>query len=325
MVTKSTVPSENFHDSYKIYYLKTSELAKSIVVKSDITISSQKRYLKEMGAEDPLEPTEWKYYLNLNGQYHFSDQPMVVISSDTQEPISFDKETLKSHPLTRLAFKPGSADFNRLVEEFPTQENLIRRILAPIDINDAIAAEDGTILYYDKSLVSKNETYLIPELEAWIKNTMSRWVVGGFTISDRGYGAGLMIVIFTMMLPKILNLRLKYAKTSYANTWFIWANLGSYYDLEQFREYLTLDQALFLHRNIEYLSNNIGSGENLKLLFEHILKPRNLTMFQYNYFKSDADFSETTRPNVLFSRHLLIAATNWMRTSLISKRFLLRL
>ena len=46
----------------------------------------------------------WRYYLNLNGQYHKLDEPMFVVSLDTLKEIAFTKENLIDHPNTKEAY-----------------------------------------------------------------------------------------------------------------------------------------------------------------------------------------------------------------------------
>lgn len=64
---------------YDIYLDDTFKLTRSLVIKSSASADAINKGLSDLGNEvNTLDPTTWKYYLNLNGQYHGTDVPMYV-------------------------------------------------------------------------------------------------------------------------------------------------------------------------------------------------------------------------------------------------------
>jgi hypothetical protein len=67
-----------------------------------------------------LDPYSWKYYLNMVGEYHESDEPMYVVSLDTRQQILFDKDILINHPRTKSVYQPGGLYYKRLCDIYPS-------------------------------------------------------------------------------------------------------------------------------------------------------------------------------------------------------------
>lgn len=270
---------------YQLYFQENLALARSVVFKSQAAIDALDRFFRSVNRPESDDPLTWKYYLNLAGEYHWSDTQMRVISSDTEVEISFDKVTLEDHPLTRAEYLRGSTLRASLVERYPTQEALIDRILNPIDINVAIAARDFEILYHTPSLIAANETNLIPRLQLWIDNMSHRWFVYDMTITDSLYAATFMATLYLNMVKEIASIRLDNAKTPQASQWHIWTYLGGFLGLNRFRGSLNLDQTLYLYRNIEHIRRNAGTEKILQELIDEILIPGGLIASRFDMLK----------------------------------------
>lgn len=94
-----------------VYVQQTLKLVRSLVIKSELSAyRSNKDIVKRYGedAVDQDSPETWKYYLNLAGQYHFSDTMMKVISLDTQQEIDFTVANMRIHTATAEAYKYGT-------------------------------------------------------------------------------------------------------------------------------------------------------------------------------------------------------------------------
>lgn len=268
----------------KLFLSKTIELAKSVTFKSTDLAEAINQGLIELGYEVDLDhPETWKYYLNLAGQYHETNKLMSVVSLDTLETIEFTTQNLNWHRSTRDAYRYGTRFYHELVRQYPGQETLIHSIVTPVDIDEAIAAADGTILSYDKTLVDPNETDLIPRLEQWVKGWLFRWNTPAYTLVDDLYIATMLGVMSTQMVTTILSIRQDNVHTSRAHGFHIREHLASYQRLDEFYELLTLDQRLFLYRNLDYLSTNAGNSDTFELLVENILTRRGVSLLKYDY------------------------------------------
>ena len=90
------------------YIDDSKKLAKTIVIKSSVAAASINSDIKLKNSSfiiDDLDPSSWKYYLNISGSYHTLDEPMVITSLDTLEEITFSKENLAIHTATSKAYQ----------------------------------------------------------------------------------------------------------------------------------------------------------------------------------------------------------------------------
>lgn len=289
---------------YRIYYTDCVKLAMTVVVKLNTTIDMINQLIKlKYGEEsvDTNDPSSWKWYLNVSGEYHFSDTMMYVRSLDTQEEIPFTKWMLDEHPATREAYQFGTRYCRLLLEKYPEQETLIMGILYPADSQMALDAVDGDIISYPKELVESQEETLIEDLSTHIKNHLSRWRVEAFAYTHSLYLVSESAVLYTTLLPKILNLRVARCKTHEAHSFHIRMYLASHGRLDQYLPYMTLRQALFLYRNINYIEKHGGRFDTFYWLIERLLTERNIPISEFSIRHLDS-FREDYRTNYLLRK-----------------------
>jgi hypothetical protein len=114
------------------------------------------------------DPSTWKYYVNLSGNYYQTDTMMVINSLDNSQQINFTTEELSQNSRTQAYYIPGTTYYDNLCSNYPSQTDLIKNIVYPItDIEQAIEAEDFTILGYDtQNFLEKWERdYIISQLQ----------------------------------------------------------------------------------------------------------------------------------------------------------------
>jgi len=282
-------------DEYRIYLDATVLLAKTLVIKSDDAATLMNTDLMERyGASsvDTTNPYSWKYYLNISGEYHDTDTLMTVISLDTLEEIPFTKGMLADHTATAAAYAYGSRYYHSLVQAYPDQENLIHGILYPANLTYAVEAQNGSIVALPEGWVEPQEATLLYELEQWIQRYLARWHVRAFIHSDTLYAAAQWGVMSMQLVPELLNLRLKRCHTPEAHSFHIRQYLAQHGRLDRYWDYMTLEQALFLYRNIRYLQHKVGQRTTLSMLIEAMLSKRYIpiadyTMNQLTVFDSD--------------------------------------
>jgi hypothetical protein len=293
---------------YSLYIDKVVELAETIVIKSVAAANSiNQRLVEEHGpiVLDSYTPTSWKYYMNLAGEYHPTNQIMTVVSMDTQEIIVFSKENLEVHRATARGYVYGTRQYAELVAMYPDQEKLILGILYPVDKAAAISAPDGAILGYPAALVEQNEYNFIARLQEWINGFIARWVVRGFTITDPLYNATWMAILYVNLIPAILTIRLAACKTNEAHSFHVKKYLVSHGLDENHVDYLTLAQSLWLYRNIEYLLNNVGKQENFDRLVKNLMTKRNLPIADYTMRHNVTTMPDQVYPELMFRKKTL--------------------
>ena len=282
MSTSSIIKGNSFLTAY---LEANKKLIQTLVIKSDISAFLLNESIKDKYGEtavDIYEPETWKYYLNLAGKPHFTDVYMNVISLDTLEVIEFTPENLKAHTATALAYRFGTRYFYSLLRKYPQQEAYIMGVLNPVDIYDAVSAENGTVLTYDKSLVEEQELSLIEDLETYIKGYFSRWTVQGYQTTDPYYSVGLHFVLAVHSYNRLLNLRQARCHTNEVHSFHIREYLASHGGLDRYMPYLTLYQQLYLYRNIRYLEHHNGSVQQFKELTQNLLTIRNIPLAEYS-------------------------------------------
>lgn len=260
------------------------KLAKTLVIKSETSANSINDYIRLNYGDivDLQDSTSWKYYKNISGQYHPLDRLMTVTSLDSLEEIPFTKETLAIHTATARAYQFDTRYYYSLVNEYPDQESLIKGILYPADIHLAISADEGTILAYPSDLVEPQEITLIPELERYLKTYIRRWDVKAFNMTDSLYAVTQHAIMYLNMLPKLINLRAKRCKTYEAHSFHIKQYLASHGKLDEYYPYMTLKQALYLYRNINYIDRNSGKAEQFSELVQKFLSDRSIPLSEFS-------------------------------------------
>lgn len=264
---------------YQIYLESTFDFVEGIVLKSKITATmiNDGLYIKYgPSAYDEFDPSSWKYYLNLAGEYHSSDKAMRVVSMDTLEEIVFNKENLKVHRATAHAYEYGTKHFEELVSIYPEQYALIFGIQRPVDIDTAIAALDGTILTYPQGFIEPQEYSLIEEIQKWLYGFFVRWDNVQFNNSDNLYHGALLAIAAINLVPAVVTHRLKKCKTNEAHSYHIHQYLASHSKLADYMDYMTLEQKLFFYRNAAYIERNSGNTENFDWLVHNVLTKRKL-------------------------------------------------
>lgn len=291
---------------YDIYVRKVLDLASTLVIKSQATADSINKSLIELGTVvNDQDPTSWKYYLNLSGRYHSTDVIMSVTSLDTLQRIDFTRENLQIHRTTYREYAYGSRFYNDLVLRYPAQEMLIRGILNPIELNTAINARDGLVLFYDQSLVEENETNLIPRLSEWSEGYMGRWDVAAYGLIDNLYPAVQIGILFVNLPMTIMNIRLSNCHTRFAHSFHIREFLAGQGRLDNFVDHLTKKQMLWLYRNIRYIQRNIGKESTFQWLIEHILSERGLPLAEWSMRHNISEQIQEIYPDIQFSRRQL--------------------
>lgn len=276
------------NNHFNIYLAKVFELAQTIVIKSDIMARQVNALLLKKYSNvviDPSRPEEWKYYLNICGEYHPSDEingKMKVISLDTLEEIEFTKENLKVHRATARAYQYGTRLYKELRIKYPHHENLIKGILYPADMQTAINAPDGTILSYPTKLVEVNEYSFIIKLQDWIFKYKRQFQNPQYRVSDELFEYVVFAQLYANLVPAILNIRLAACRTNEAHSYHVRRYLASHGFLDEYMDHLTLYQSLWFYRNINYIERHAAHKDTFDWLIENVFTHREIPVGEYN-------------------------------------------
>lgn len=291
---------------YRLYEDSVLAMAKTIVIKSEASANAINTGLSEVRPVpfdvDVDDPTTWKYYLNLAGRYHPYDKPMTVMSIETRQEISFDIESLAIHTDTRRAYAFGTRYYNELVKRFPAQEDLILGILNPVDLQTAIDAPDGKILWIDQFLIEENETNLVDQIQEKIYARRTRWDVAEYVNVDDLYPAGQLLLQALELPVDIMNARLANCKTEQVHSFHIREYLASHGRLDQFMSHMNKEQMLFFYRNILWIQRNAGKQETFDWLVDRVMTLRKLPVAEFNLHHNVSDQPDNLYPTIEVKR-----------------------
>lgn len=290
---------------FNVYRDDTIKLVRSVIIKFSET-AEQINYQLERSypiTVDRDDPKTWKYYMHLAGEYHSTDEMMYVRSADTLEIIQFTKENLVIHRATARSYVPGSMLYKSLARQYPKQVDLITGILYPIDIETAIDAPNGKILYYDKQYIEEQEGILVYELQDWVDAFYLRWYNDQFNLVDPLFHAAFLGNLYLRMVPTIMALRLDKAKTNQAHSYHIREYLASHEHLDDFIPYLDTYQMLWLYRNINYLQRHAGSKDSFNRLVKNILTHRGIPILEYTLEQNSKNILRDCKASAVMVKH----------------------
>ena len=280
------ITASNTNNFFNLYLQSVLDFAQTVVIKLDqVAETTNYAVMQKTGSTtiDTNDRSTWKYYQNISGAYHFSDDLMHIESLDGNGQILFAKDSLVANPITKGAYSYGSYYYKELIARYPDQEMLILGILYPCDISAAIAAKDGTIMAYPTSLVEDNEVDFIPKLQDWVYDYFHRWVNPLFTNNNNLYVAAYLAQITLNMIPAIMNIRLRACKTNQAHSFHVSQYLRSHGLLDTHILEMDATQRLDLYRNIRYYQRYAGFSTTFKKLSELLLGERGLPLYSYQF------------------------------------------
>ena len=220
--------------------------------------------------------------------YRRFDEMIYIQSLDTQQQVPFTKETLAKHPKTASLYRIPNSYYTKLCESYPQYSDLIKSIVYPIQeevwcprhqrMETFETADNYTVFGYDEDMFQENErTSIYTAIKTTLEMVRVRWDVKEFDYEDMfpivHQGILWHLLYLTIFGQRILNIR-----TSKVHEFHIWSYLNSK-GVGDYRDVLTLNQALFLYRNINYLLKNKGTQKNFSILIGALLKPMNVALY----------------------------------------------
>lgn len=254
-------------------------LAKSLLIKSEL-VAVETEYMVSTYLDKSDEGRRgWKYFLNLSGQYHSLDTPMVTRSLDTLETIDFTKDVINQHPITKANLLQFGQDFKKLVNAYPDQIGLIYGILYQPNIDTVIQADELEIIAYNESLVETQEIELISDLQQRIRRCGLQIADLDWNDIERAYSIGYLTRI-ALQVPYFIK-AIRYSKqlTAQAHSFFIWNHINSYVYLEDLKSLFSNKEVMFLYKNIDRLFASSGGREVLTELLSRFVTTRNIKAF----------------------------------------------
>lgn len=246
--------------------------------------------------------------------YRRFDEMIYIQSLDTQQQVPFTKETLAKHPKTASLYRIPNSYYTKLCESYPQYSDLIKSIVYPIQeevwcprhqrMETFETADNYTIFGYDEDMFQENErTSIYTALKTTLEMVRVRWDVKEFNYEDMfpivHQGILWHLLYLTIFGQRILNIR-----TSKVHEFHLWSYLNSK-GISDYRDVLTLNQALFLYRNINYLLKNKGTQKNFSILIGALLRPMNVSLYSKSIIQNvTRDTSSVNTSDVIRARSI---------------------
>ena len=287
----------------KLFLVNTIALIRSIRLKSNITAEAFNDLDKLRGYPvDELRPETWRYYLNIQGEYHPANEVMMITSHDTYETIELTKESLLTHLLTNRNYYVGGQYYKELVARYPDQEILIQGIFNPVPLDVALEAKDHQILSYNTALIEGNEQYLIPNLQLYIDNFFANRHNPNYPLIEPNYYVKLLSGLSTKLVLEVLRLRQTVCKTEKAHSFHVRHYLLSYSKIGLEFRYMTHDQRMWFYKNIHYINRNVGKESIFTTLVDRVLTARGYSLVGYDLSKTTKGLIDDLRSELEFKQ-----------------------
>lgn len=273
------------------FYKEVFKLSKSITFKlSGIDV------VMEQNSSDPRLDTkdiaDFKYYKHIAGERHKDDEDIFINVIELEEKRLLTKELLETYKLTKEELLKQDEFYNNLVNEYPTLITYIDGCINPLDKQTVFEAEDGTILSFNSKFLEPQEYNLIPELETYIKNYISRWYNKFYLLVDELYLQGFISVLSTSIVNEIVNIRLKNINTNRVHSFFLESFFDSHFSLWNSVSKLNKETILWLYRNLPYMIKNIGQNQTFELLLKKVFEENNVGIGGYNLEYQDTKLNK---------------------------------
>lgn len=293
---------------FKNFMSSVYALAGSMVIKDhnfaevieNSIISSKIR----LGLEMNPSHSKWKYYLNISGEYHPTDEVMKIISLDTLEEIDFTKANMVIHRSTKKGYATEGKYTKELLERYPNNHLLVKSILNPVDIDIAISAPNYTIMQWDANEVEIQEVSLIGEIQERIDILVDNWFNAEFKIFDAGYAQGFYKQLIAMLPLFIIQCREVNEFTYKVHSYYLWSYLETKAGLYKYKNYLNFQQANWLYRNINFILTNLGKQEVLDELIRILLTDKNIPIGKYltDHLTEEMDAQLSLKPKAIVKK-----------------------
>jgi hypothetical protein len=284
------------------YYQDTFSLARTMIIKMNVIAQRDNQVLTQAGYAVSSDQTTWRYYMNLNGDYHPTDDVMTVTSVDTGEEIIFNKANLAINLATYREYAKIGSRYNRLMELYPHQTALINGIIFPIPYTTTISADDYKILSYDTTLVLWNEDQLIPKLQSFMNASVRQLLNHDYVMTDDLFLPVMVKVLYADLIKAIMNIRLADAYTRHTHDFLIWSHIDSFGAFSQYKDSLTQQQTMWLFRNIAWIRNNPGKQYTLDKMLNNLLTTGNIPLAKYEMVSTTQTQVVDLTPTPLYRR-----------------------
>ena len=252
------------------YINSTIKFVSSLVFKFELHRNYINKLWYKLYNYTPNNPKEEKYYLNLAGLKTPYDPDVYIYLGEKSEYVKFDKDFLLNYPNIKQDLLMYGDNYKRLINENPYMVTYILGCLYDIDIDKAIKAEDGSLLYYNKNFLGVNEINILNDIEDFVKKILYSYNIKEYTI-DELYIHALTSLIYTNLPNFILAKKVNNLLTYKADNFNMLNHIISFGGINSDNySFMNLPSLIWLYGNRNYIKTNIGKNEILNSVLENI-------------------------------------------------------
>jgi len=269
------------------YIKDTYSLTNSLVIKmSDVAITVNKGIYIVHGIKPSENKSQWKYYMNLAGEKHFTNNDVMITLLETGKQEYLSKELLENNQYTKFELNKYSSYYKELITNFPNDIDYIKGCINPVDIDKAIDARDGSIMAYSEQYIGYQELSIIRELEIKIQSMLARWHIKEYCITDELYLSSLIGIMYTIIPSMLLNLALERVNTNEVNSFHMEHFFRSRLNLWDNIQSLNNESKMWLYNNLNYLLKYQGRNETLDSIAYNVFEKNNLGLGTYTLYNT---------------------------------------
>lgn len=304
--------------SLEQYVKENISLTKSLVIKfADMANAINKGILLNPAVEDkykkiPEDKRQWKYYMNLAGEKHVTNNDVQILVIEIGEKRSLSKTLLDNYKYTRSELLTGGSFYEELIDAYPDDMLFIHGCMYPVDKDTAIRAKDGKILNYNSNFMNENEYSVLEELEQYCINYLSRWHIREYTLVEELYLPTVLAILYANIPNKLMAIRYDKVFTNEVHPFhmehFFRSQLGIWDEIKL----LDNKSRYWLYNNLKYIRKNIGKTKTFELVIEKILTANKVGIGNFTLRKPLPKLSNTENVNESFylQRPLMSLSSN---------------
>lgn len=257
----------------RAYMNELNGLVRSILIKSSHQATAINDNIINKYGENYVaaDYRTWRYYLNLNGQYHFTNDEMeiYVIELNTVEKLT--KELLVKYKKTREDLSRYGITYKKLLKTYPNNELLIKGMITPVDMETAYTAVDGTILCYSKYYADPNDDMVLRKVSRYLERIYVRWFNPAYIETEEYYVAEFLAYLYSTLHTKIDIIRMENIHTHMAHSYHVNNFFKSHLNLDV--SFLNYKSKLWLYQNLRAVMTNNGATETFQQLLDNVITP----------------------------------------------------
>jgi len=264
------------------YITDTISLINSTVIKfEDINTVVNRGVLAKGYEVNPDDKTTWKYYMNIAGLKHITNNDVKVNVIETGTVESLTVTLLNNNPVTKKKLLEHSASYKELTSNYVDDIDYIKGCMYPVDIQTAIDARNGTILSIGRQFIGTNELSLIRELESQIQSYISRWHIKEYIITDELYMASFLGTLYANMVNMVMTIRFNKIKTAEVHDFFLEHYFRSRLNLWDDIQVLNKSTIYWLYKNLDKLMKFTGNNYTFDTILVKIFEANNIGVGNY--------------------------------------------